>query len=311
MQVRNPVGRWNPLAAVVWRMLERFIKGAGSEAVGSSAGLPIDLPSPDDSDGYTIFEGNPFPFRRLSVERSLEPAEEAESLAGAFRIRLAQSRDSREQAGSLVKRRYASRGYQVQGIKTDARLFTFVAFDVGTLVGTVSLRLDSPQGLAADKLYKKEIDNLRRKRIQICEFTRLAVDPSVGSKRVLASLFHTAYLFAQRVRGREGAVIEVNPRHVVFYKRALGFECIGPERLSPRVRAPAVLLYVPFEIIAEGLATYAGKPELANSTHTLFPYGFSPKEEEGILGRLQALGPSASCGPLGDAKQNTTSCSAP
>jgi hypothetical protein len=178
-------------------------------------------------------------------------------------------------------------------MKTDALLFTFVAFDVGTLVGTVSLRLDSSLGLSADGLYKEEMDKLRHEGRRLCEFTRLAVDPNTGSKPVLASLFHTAYLLAHRVRGYEGAVIEVNPRHVVFYKRALGFEAVGPERLCPRVNAPAVLLYVPFSVIAEGLATYGGQPQLANCTHTLFPYGFSSKEEAGVLGRLQGLSPAA------------------
>ena len=288
------MGQLRQLKDTIRRVVGRFTKRTARDAERSPARFPSDLPGPDASDGYIVFEGSPFPFRRLSVGEVPDLAGGPESLAGAFRIRLAQSRQSQEQASSLVKLRYASRGYQVQGIKTDARLFTFVAFDAGTLVGTVSLRLDSPQGLAADELYRKEIDGFRRNRIQICEFTRLAVDPKIGSKRVLASLFHTAYLFAHRVRACQGAVIEVNPRHVVFYTRALGFEPAGPERLSRRVRAPAVLLYVPFGVIADGLATYAGKPELANSTHTLFPYGFSAKEEEGILGRLQDLRPSLS-----------------
>jgi hypothetical protein len=108
----------------------------------------------------------------------------------------------------------------------------------------------------------------------------------------LAGLFHTAYLFAHRVRGYHTAVIEVNPRHVVFYERALGFKIVGPERLSPRVNAPAVLLCVRFPTVAESLSQYAGRPELANSTHSLFPYGFSAQDEEGILGRLRAFSES-------------------
>lgn len=37
-------------------------------------------------------------------------------------------------------------------------------------------------------------------------------------------------------------MIEVNPRHVEFYRRMLGFEMFGAERLCNRVNAPAVLL---------------------------------------------------------------------
>jgi hypothetical protein len=48
-----------------------------------------------------------------------------------------------------------------------------------------------------------------------------------------------------------------------------------------------VLLFVPFDRIAQGVARYAGKPELADRTRTLYPYGFSPAEEAGILNRLR------------------------
>jgi hypothetical protein len=36
--------------------------------------------------------------------------------------------------------------------------------------------------------------------------------------------------------------IEVNPRHVPFYRRAFGFRVAAPERTCPRVLAPSVLL---------------------------------------------------------------------
>jgi hypothetical protein len=82
-------------------------------------------------------------------------------------------------------------------------------------------------------------------------------------------------------------VIEVNPRHVPFYVRALNFKIVGPERHNERVDAPAVLLFVHFTQIRDGLARYAGQTEFANKTRTLYPYGFSPQEEEGILNRLR------------------------
>ena len=58
----------------------------------------------------------------------------------------------------------------------------------------------------------------------------LRIHPARGrqqaaSKPVLAGLFHTAYLYASRLHsGCTHAVIEVNPRHVVFYGRALRFD---------------------------------------------------------------------------------------
>mgnify|MGYP003693665941 CR=1 FL=1 len=54
-------------------------------------------------------------------------------------------------------------------------VWTFAAYDEGRLAGTVSLRLDSPEGVAADALYRAEIDAIRRDQHRVCEFTRLAV----------------------------------------------------------------------------------------------------------------------------------------
>jgi hypothetical protein len=143
--------------------------------------------------------------------------------------------------------------------------------------------------LFADGLYRPEIDRLRRAGWRICEFTRLAVDSSAASKRVLAGLFHTAYLFASKIRGYTHAIIEVNPRHVAFYGKELKFEVIGPERLDTRVNAPAVLLCVPFSSIAEGLASKAGKRPPAGGKRSLFHYGFPLREEIGVLNRLTDL----------------------
>ncbi len=171
----------------------------------------------------------------------------------------------------------------------EPQLTTFIAYDEGQLVGTVSVRLDSESGLSADDLYRSEIDALRAAGARICEFTRLAVDKTAASKPVLAGLFHTAYLYASVIRGCTHAVIEVNPRHVVFYGRALRFDPIGEERMNRRVDAPAVLLCAPFATIAEGIANFAGKPDAPGAGRSLFLYGFPPEDEPGVLKRLREL----------------------
>ncbi len=164
---------------------------------------------------------------------------------------------------------------------------TFAAYDDGDLAGTLSLRLDSPDGLAADEIFRAEMDLLRQTGHRICEFIQLAVEASGASKPVLAGLFHTAYLYAKQLRGFDSVVIEVNPRHVGFYRNALGFVVMGGERANPRVDAPAVLMCMPFEEIARRLHAHAtAEKPLARS---LYAHGFSPAEEAGILGRLRAL----------------------
>jgi hypothetical protein len=239
--------------------------------------------------GLTVFDDIALRLRSLTAEELDTSHGDPGAIPGAFKIRLAGNRANAKDAGALIERRYASRGYQTKTQSADPHLFTFVGYDEGKVVGTVSIRLDSEQGLGADSLYKAEIDELRTEGCTICEFTRLAIDERAISKPVLAGLFHTAYLYAAHVRGIEFAVIEVNPRHVVFYRKALGFEPIGPERMNTRVQAPAILLCVPFTTIAEGLSEYAGNPQAPGANRSLFTYGFSADEEKGILRRLRAL----------------------
>ena len=188
---------------------------------------------PLDRVGETVFADRPLRFRSLTVaEADLSVLEAPEGFHGGFKIRVAKLGGRRREAGKLVERRYTGRGYTIPTSSDDPQLSTFIAYDEGQLVGTVSVRLDSDKGLSADELYRNELDALRSAGCRVCEFTRLAVDKTAASKPVLAGLFHTAYLYASVIRGCTHAVIEVNPRHVVFYGRALRFDPIGEERMN-------------------------------------------------------------------------------
>jgi hypothetical protein len=244
-----------------------------------------------DVTGQTVFADRALHFQSLTVtEVDLPTIQHPETIeGGAFKIRVAKRTGARRDASTLVHERYATRGYAVPFTNDKPRVFTFIAYDEGQVVGTVSVGMDSSQGLFADGLYRDEIDRLRSEGYRVCEFTRLAVDRSTASKRVLAGLFHTAYLFACKIRGCTHAVIEVNPRHVLFYGKELKFDVLGPERLDTRVNAPAVLLCVSFAAIAEGLAKHAGRRAPAGGKRTLFNYGFPADEERGVLHRLTEL----------------------
>jgi hypothetical protein len=251
------------------------------------------LDAPPTVTGQTVFHDRPLRFRTLTVAEPDFPAlEHPSAIEGAFKIRVAKRSRSRHDAHKLVEMKYASRGYIRPSANFEARVHTFIAYDEGQIVGTVGVGLESVKRLSADDHYHLEIDRLRAKGYQLCEFTRLAVDRSAVSKAVLAGLFHTAYLFASKIRGRTHAVIEVNPRHVLFYARELKFEQVGPERRNTRVNAPAVLLCASFETIAEGLTRYGGKRP-TDGKRTLFHYGFPPDEESGVLNRLRKLVPQS------------------
>lgn len=284
----------------VRKLVERLRGPLGRSSIAPKSEPPTEPSLPFTTDGrefksgLTVFDDRPLRFRSLTMaEEGITGLEEPGAEQTAFKIRVATKHAGfRQAAGTLIEKRYGDRGYETKSAGAqprDPHLFTFVAYDEGKLVGTVSIRFDSEKGLSADDLYKDEIDVLRKADCKVCEFTRLAVDELTVSKPVLAGLFHTAYLFAAAVHGYNFSVIEVNPRHVGFYRRALAFEPIGAERMNKRVNAPAVLLCAAFDTIAEGLRKYGGRHAEFPKERSLFPFGFSPGEEAGILQRLKEL----------------------
>ncbi|WP_183107380.1 hypothetical protein [Massilia sp. Dwa41.01b] len=117
----------------------------------------------------------------------------------------------------------------------------------------MSLCLDMRGRLPADENFGDRLVLLRRQGRRLCEPSRLAIDPGM-SRRVFAALIHISYLYANRLHGYTDYVIEVNPRHVAFYQRMLGFADFGGERPCSRVGAPAVLLRLPLDHMATQIA---------------------------------------------------------
>ncbi|MBB5017346.1 hypothetical protein HNQ59_000610 [Chitinivorax tropicus] len=203
-----------------------------------------------------------------------------------FKIRLADDAGQRSSASMLINKMYSWRGYSTSALSADPNRITLVAGDGEHTIGTISINFDSEIGLLVDQLYKDELDKMRAKERRVCEFIKLAVDGEVKSKRVLASLFHIATIFARNIRKATDIMIEVNPRHVKFYERMLDFTQIGEERLNHRVNAPAVLMGIDLDHLHSLVRHFGGKPELASTEKSFYPYFFSPAEEEGITNRL-------------------------
>jgi hypothetical protein len=207
-----------------------------------------------------------------------------------FKIRLADNNGRREAAGLLVKRRYAWRGYDVgsiQGIHPNR--ITLSASRRDDVVATIAVGLDSPAGLFVDKLYGDEIERMRRHDRKICEFTKLAIEASVRSKPILAALFHIAYIHARRINRCTDLVVEVNPRHVAFYERMLGFTTRSSEKLDPRIGAPAVLMSLDLAYAEQQIIEMGGRVEFAATKRSLYPYFFSVDEETAIARRLRTV----------------------
>ncbi len=227
---------------------------------------------------HPLRKGNGHDSDRLVTRIERTPEDE-------FKIRFAYSDERRQQASFLVKKRYTEVGYRPGGAaapKGCPAEITLLSYLNEQVVGTLTVGLDVGQGLYADELYKAEIDRLRAEGRKLAEFTKLAVDTKRANKQVLAALFHIAYIHLRRLWRYTDMVIEVNPDHVDFYKRMLGFVDLGPQRHCPRVNAPAVLLWLEADKVDGWIEAYGGRPELAKQVRMLYPYFFSPNKDREI-----------------------------
>ncbi len=216
--------------------------------------------------------------------------------ARLFKIRSADSFGQRSSASILINRMYASRGYRPTPLAAEPlpTRITLVATEHDATIGTITIGFDSPAGLHVDDPFAAETRALRAAGRKMCEFTTLAMDSVVRSKRVLASLFHVAYIFAHRMMGFDSLLIEVNPRHVRYYERMLGFKAVGLQRMNLRVNAPAVLLCLDFAHAHDQIARFGGQPRFAEHSRSLYPYFLSVADEASIVGRLKRTQPDAS-----------------
>jgi len=158
-------------------------------------------------------------------------------------VRIARTLPDRRAAAELIRSRYASRGFLVSGLPTaPTSELTLLASQARAAVGTLTLRLDGPDGLRAEETYADQIDAARIAGRRLCELGRFAVAEHAPSGPVLSALFAHAHAAVQSAAGITDVFIEVNPRHVGFYRRLFGFAVAGGERVCARVRAPSVLL---------------------------------------------------------------------
>jgi hypothetical protein len=205
-----------------------------------------------------------------------------------FHIRMANSAGRREAASLLIRKMYGWRGYAFEPAEHhEANKITLYAETGGVIVGTMSLCLDRDTSLPADENFRDKLDQLRTQGRRLCEPSRLAIDKGV-TKRVFASLIHISYIYAHNIHGFSDYVIEVNPRHVMFYKRMLGFRDFGAERPCTRVGAPAVLLRLELAYMGEQIRRWGGLMEQHGEERSFYPYFFPIWDEPGITARLVA-----------------------
>jgi hypothetical protein len=79
----------------------------------------------------------------------------------------------------------------------------------------------------------------------------------------------------------------VNPRHSLFYRRKLGFQVIGDEKICRRVNAPAVLLHQELASISEQITRFGGLKLKENKT--FYSFFMAPWEERKLAEELASM----------------------
>lgn len=207
--------------------------------------------------------------RAISADASgARPARLPGLAESPFVYRVANSRTLRERAYRLARQVYEAKGFVgaatglAQPYDLRPETATLLGLDaMGVPAGTVTCVCDNGAGLPCDEVFPGSLAELRKAGRRLAEVTRLAlVDEHQHEKLLLIQLMNLISIYARRVARVDDFIIEVNPRHVAFYRRMLAFEVLEPERPCPRVNgAPAVLLRLDLHLSASLIRKLAGQ----------------------------------------------------
>jgi hypothetical protein len=202
----------------------------------------------------------------------------------------------------LVHREYLQCGY-TQAHELDLRYSihdalpeaaTFMVEKDGEVIATMTAYPDSPLGLPADEIYKEEIDAIRGKGRTPVEIGRLTIrQDHVNERSIMTSMFDAIAVYARRFQSATDLVVTVNPRHAIFYARALMFEMIGGQKqLGSVCGAPAVLLRLDMDMEEQARRHARGEgpvPQRPMGCHALYSHVSSSKEEMEMVDRMRNI----------------------
>lgn len=218
--------------------------------------------------------------------------------APEFSIKLANTQEEREAAFRLAYQVYFEKGYLqenprkclINSYDEDEETITFIVQDQNkNIVSTVSLVFDESYTIPAQRIYASELDELRNHNERIVEVSRLAVNPAYrNSKDALILMFNYLMIYAYHICQYTCLAIEVNPRHVNYYKELLGFQEIGTLKACPGVQdAPAMLLYVSLKKYQEEIIRFHSQkdkqPKPIKKERLLYQYFLAPEQEELVV----------------------------
>ena len=229
-----------------------------------------------------------FPSDSGADPAALELTQFQDEFDNLLQICVVTQQSQRRRTSALIERRYAWRGYSVMPLpeRSEGKI-TLSALVAGSTVATITADVDVCEGLYVAGLYPDAVGQLRSEGRKLCEFTKLAVDEATRSPAILGAIFHVACMYAIEVHRCTDVLIEVNPRHVRFYERMLGFTQAAEERLDLEVNAPAVLLRLDLCHCAREIERLGGRRQHERRERSFYPHFFSPERAAQVVDRLR------------------------
>lgn len=238
------------------------------------------------------------------------------------RVRRFRGLDFDSEVLGFVKERYQWRGYSTDGATLVSQFGTTfgverISRQGAELLGTVTVRVGmptvpgGPQGLACEHTFEDLIKPYRSLKERHGEACLLAIKAKGAEQlRVLAVLFHVAYVYMQQ-RGVTRGFFEVHPKHAAYYRNAVGFVDAGVDeaglpivRQCGRAKAPAVLLTVTCSHVVAEVARYGGhRMDSDAPRHSLYPLCFGRDAHEELTRRLAGMERSRDDVVYGDVPQ--------
>lgn len=208
-----------------------------------------------------------------------------------FTIKIANTLEEREAAFRLAYQIYLEKGYiknngnewMIQPYDNNPETVILIVLDSQKQVaGSLTLVFSETTKLPAEKIYLEEIAALKRKSEKMVEISRLVINPSYrNSKEVMNLLFNYLMIYSQYVKNYTSLVIQVNPRHVCYYKTLLKFDEIGAQKACPSVQnAPAVLLHLPLARCHSEITRCNSSAPGEKKDRSLYPYFLKHEQEQ-------------------------------
>lgn len=261
-----------------------------------------DHPADDFSQTILCVDGTTLKELRSPVNAAI--SEDSSEQLSRYKIRMATNDGRKRLARMLVQKMYATRGYETEDSNPTEKVASSSATEVPeeaavpaqlTLVvsdskehprGTMSMIFDTGSGLPADEIFKDLLDPLRHEGRRLIEVGRLAIDRAEGSKRLFAGMLHVFLIYATVIHRCTDWIIEVNPRHVGYYEKMMGWTVLSETRHCPRVGAPAVLLRIKLADMLARADAVGGQARGAATEKSLYPYFLSKDDARGMAHRL-------------------------